>query len=77
MYKPDPINAAMGAQRLSNEKVAAKARITPKVVSAVRNGKQNILLSSLAAVAGAVGFEVEIRFVPKAESVQQEEPAAA
>ena len=67
MYPEEQINAAMGAQRLSNEAVAAKGHVTPKVVSAVRNGKENIMLTSLKAVANAVGLEVEITFTPKAE----------
>jgi transcriptional regulator with XRE-family HTH domain len=77
MYATDLINGAMGAHRLTNEKVAEIAGVTPKVVSAVRNGKENIMLPSLRAVAEAVGFEVEIRFNPKPQSIEEARPEAA
>jgi transcriptional regulator with XRE-family HTH domain len=77
MYRTDLINGAMGANRLTNEKVAAIAGVAPKVISAVRNGKVNITLHSLKAVAEAVGFEVEIRFNPKSEQIGEARPEAA
>lgn len=75
MYPNANINAAMGERRLTNEQVAAKAKVTRKVVSAVRNGKVNITLPSLKKVANAVGLELVIQLVPKAESDKVEEPA--
>lgn len=76
MYRTDLINGAMGANRLTNEKVAALAGVAPKVISAVRNGKENITLTSLKAVAGALNLEVEIRFNPKPEALEEARPAA-
>lgn len=75
MYEPEQINAAMGAKRLTNCKVAVLAGVSPKVVSAVRNGKENLTLPSLRAVAEAVGLEVEVRFTQKPE--EEPEPIAA
>lgn len=49
-YRTDLINGAIGAQRLTNDEVAEKAGVTPKVVSAIRNGARNIMLESLIAV---------------------------
>jgi transcriptional regulator with XRE-family HTH domain len=66
----------MGANRLTNEKVAALAGVAPKVISAVRNGKENITLTSLKAVAKALNLEVEIRFNPKTEALEEARPAA-
>ena len=77
MYPTEVINGAMGAHRLTNEKVAEKAGVTTKVVSAVRNGKENIMLPSLRAVAEAVGFDVEIRFNPKPQPIEEAQPEAA
>lgn len=76
MYRTDLINGAMGANRLTNEKVAALAGVAPKVISAVRNGKENITLTSLKAVAEALNLEVEIRFNPKPEALEEARPAA-
>lgn len=77
MYQTNLINGAMGANRLTNKKVAAIAGVAPKVISAVRNGKENITLHSLKAVADAVGFEVEIRFNPKPRPIEEVRPEAA
>jgi transcriptional regulator with XRE-family HTH domain len=77
MYSPDAINAAMGAQRLTNEKVAEKAGVAPKTVSAIRNGFPGVTLPTLSRIANAVGLDVVIQFTPKVEQSQVEEPAAA
>jgi transcriptional regulator with XRE-family HTH domain len=65
-YRIDLINGAMGAQRLTNEIVAEKANVTPKVVSAIRNGARNVMLESLIAVVTAVGLTMEEIFQERA-----------
>lgn len=65
-YRMDVINGAMGAQRLTNEAVAEKAGVTPKVVSAIRNGAQNVMLESLVVVVQAIGLTMEEVFREKA-----------
>ena len=65
-YRVDLINGAMGAQRLTNEEVAAKAGVTVKVVSAVRNGALNVMLPSLKAVTEALGLTMEEIFRERA-----------
>lgn len=65
-YRVDLINGAMGAQRLTNETVAEKANVTPKVVSAIRNGARNVMLESLIAVVTAVGLTMEEIFQERA-----------
>ncbi|HEY0545274.1 MAG TPA: helix-turn-helix transcriptional regulator [Pyrinomonadaceae bacterium] len=67
MYKPDLINAMMGAKRLTNEKVAKAAHLATGTVSSIRNGNPNVNLPSLRAVADVLGLDVEITFTPKAE----------
>lgn len=69
MYRVDLINAAMGAERLTNEQVAEKAGVSPKVVSAIRNGRENIELPSLKKVAGALGLTMQQLFEPEPETV--------
>lgn len=46
-YKIDLINAAMGAQRLSNDAVAKKAGVGPVTVSKIRNGKPTVRYATL------------------------------
>jgi transcriptional regulator with XRE-family HTH domain len=66
-YRTDLINAAMGAKRLTNEKVAEIASVNFKVVSAIRNGAPNVMLPSLIAVATALGLDMKDLFEPKEE----------
>lgn len=66
MYDPQVIDQAIESQQLSNEKVAVSAGLSSGTVSSIRNGEENIRLPSLKRVANALGYEVEIRFVPKA-----------
>lgn len=73
MYDPQVIDQAIESQHLSNEKVAVSAGLSSGTVSSIRNGEENIRLPSLKRVANALGYEVEIRFVPKAAAT----PAAA
>jgi transcriptional regulator with XRE-family HTH domain len=73
MYDPQIIDEAIESQHLSNEKVAVSAGLSSGTVSSIRNGEENIRLPSLKRVANALGYEVEIRFIPKAAAT----PAAA
>jgi transcriptional regulator with XRE-family HTH domain len=66
VYDPQVIDEAIESQHLSNEKVAVSAGLSSGTVSSIRNGEENIRLPSLKRVANALGYEVEIRFVPKA-----------
>jgi transcriptional regulator with XRE-family HTH domain len=70
MYKSEDIRAAMGAQKLSQAKVAEIAKLNINTVSAVCNGKEKIELPTLKKVADAVGLVMEIRLTPKSEPVQ-------
>lgn len=60
-YRADLINQAMGRERLTNERLADKAGVTPKVVSAIRNGKV-VTIQSLHAVAGALDLTLSELF---------------
>ena len=66
MYNSQIINRAIEDRHLTNEKVAVNAGLSSRTVSSIRNGEENIRLPSLKRVANALGYEVEIRFVPKA-----------
>ncbi len=68
MYRADLINASMGKHRLTNEQVAAKAGVTPKVVSAARNGKTSVTLPSLQAIAKALDLTMEELFAARHEA---------
>jgi hypothetical protein len=57
-YRIDLINAAMGAQRLTNEHVAEKASVGVTTVSRIRNGDPNVMLITLKKVVEAVGLTV-------------------
>jgi transcriptional regulator with XRE-family HTH domain len=65
-YRTDVINAAMGAQRLTNEALAQKAGVSAKTVSWVRNGDPNVGLPTLKSIATALGLELHQLFEPKA-----------
>jgi transcriptional regulator with XRE-family HTH domain len=73
VYDSQLIDKAIGEQNLTNEKLAVSAGLSSGTVSSIRNGEENIRLPSLKRVANALGYEVEIRFVPKAATA----PAAA
>lgn len=66
MYNSQIIDRAIEDRHLTNEKVAVNAGLSSRTVSSIRNGEENIRLPSLKRVANALGYEVEIRFVPKA-----------
>ena len=66
MYRHDLINAAMGAKRLTNAKVAQVAHVAIMTVSKIRNGNPHVELPSLEAVVKAVGLTLEEVFQDKA-----------
>jgi len=55
-YRTDLINAAMGAQRLSNTAVAKKAGVGVMTVSKIRNGKLTVGYMTLKRVVEAIGL---------------------
>lgn len=58
MYRDDLIRAAMAAQRLTNQKLAEKAGLSAFTVSLVRNGSPTVRLSTLKAIADALGISL-------------------
>ena len=55
-YRIDVINAAMGAQRLTNAIVAQKAGVGTMTVSKIRNGCTNVGYLTLKKVVEALGL---------------------
>ena len=73
MYPNQQIKGAMAEKGLTVEQLASKSGLAFGTVSAIRNGKPNVKLSSLLAMADALDFEVEIRLNQK--STAQPSPA--
>lgn len=67
-YRTDLINAAMGAQRLSNQRVAKKAGVGPMTVSKIRNGYTQVGYMTLKKVVEAVGLTMAQVSTPKENS---------
>ncbi len=55
-YRIDLINAAMGAGRMSNPRVAAKAGVSVMTVSRIRNGDPSVGYLTLKKVVEALGL---------------------
>jgi hypothetical protein len=64
-YRVDLINAAMGAQRLSNTAVAKKAGVGVMTVSKIRNGYTQVGYVTLKKVVEAVGLTMAEVSTPK------------
>jgi transcriptional regulator with XRE-family HTH domain len=64
--RTDLINAAMGAQRLSNERLAKKAGVGPMTVSKIRNGYTQVGYVTLKKVVEALSFTMSEVSTPKA-----------
>jgi transcriptional regulator with XRE-family HTH domain len=64
-YRTDLINAAMGAQRLSNKTVAKKAGVGIMTVSKIRNGKPTVGYVTLKQVVEAIGLTMAEISTPK------------
>jgi transcriptional regulator with XRE-family HTH domain len=65
-YRVDLINAAMGARRLTNERVAELAGVGPSTVSRIRNGYTTIGYMTLKKVVEALGLTMaEVSTVKK------------
>lgn len=67
-YRIDLINAAMGAQRLSNERLAKKAGVGIMTVSKVRNGQPQVGYLTLKKVVDALGLTMADIALPKSDS---------
>ena len=57
-YRIDLINAAMGAQRLTNKAVAEKAGVGVVTVSKIRNGNPAVGYMTLKKVVEALGLTI-------------------
>jgi len=64
-YRIDVINAAMGAQRLSNERLAKKAGVSVMTVSRIRNGDTQVGYVTLKRVIEALGLTMADIALPK------------
>jgi transcriptional regulator with XRE-family HTH domain len=58
IYRDDLLRAAKGAQRKTNPEIAATAGVSVPTVSAVLNGDPNVKISTLQAVADALGVSM-------------------
>ena len=67
-YRIDVINAAMGAQRLSNERLAKKAGVGTMTVSRIRNGDTQVGYVTLKKVVEALGLTMAEIALPKGDS---------
>ncbi len=72
VYETKSLNAAMGARRMTNRQLAAAAGVSIRSVSDVRNGKRNVTLRTITAIAGAAGLDVELRFTQRPPSEAEE-----
>lgn len=77
MYPAEQLRAARGAQNKTIDDVAQTAGLSSPTVSGVLQGKHDVMIPTLNAVADALGLAMEIRFVQKAKAnaEQEEEPA--
>ena len=66
-YRIDVINAAMGAQRLSNERLAEKAGVGIMTVSKIRNGDTQVGYVTLKKVVEALGLTMADIALPKCD----------
>ena len=64
-YRIELINAAMGAQRLSNVAVAKRAGVGPMTVSKIRNGYTAVGYVTLKKVVEALGLTMAEVSTPK------------
>jgi len=67
-YRIDVINAAMGAQRISNERLAKKAGVGIMTVSKIRNGQPQVGYVTLKKVVDALGLTMAEIALPKSDS---------
>ncbi|MGB8510057.1 MAG: helix-turn-helix transcriptional regulator [Pyrinomonadaceae bacterium] len=74
-YRNDLIKGAMAANDINRDKLAELTGLSLGTISSIRGGGDNVTLSNLIAVAGALGLSMADLFTPKSEQVQEEEPA--
>jgi len=76
MYPADKIRIAMASQGLNNKEVAEKSGLTRQTVADITTGRaKDPKLSTIKTIVNAVGLEVEIHLIPKAESAEQPQAA--
>lgn len=61
-YRDDLIRSAKAAQKKTNEDIAQEAQLATATVSAICNGKEDILLSSLVKVAQVLNLQLSELF---------------
>ena len=66
-YRIDVINAAMGARRISNERLAEKAGVGIMTVSKIRNGDTQVGYVILKKVVEALGLTMADIALPKCD----------
>lgn len=66
-YRTDPINAAMGVQRISNATLAKKAGVGIMTVSKIRNGDTQVGYMTLKKVVEALGLTMADIALPKCD----------
>ena len=67
-YRIDLINAAMGAQQMSNERLPKKAGVGPMTVSKIRNGYTQVGYVTLKKVVEALGLTMAEISTPEERS---------
>ena len=75
-YRNDLIKGAMAANDITVEALCGLTGLAPDTLRRVRNGEPNITLTSLMAVADALGLSLEELFTPKVGEAQNEQAAA-
>jgi transcriptional regulator with XRE-family HTH domain len=66
IYRDDLIRAAMAAQNLSDEQVAELAGLSRHTVRFIRTGRKDVRITSLKAVADALGLDMSDLFKRRA-----------
>ena len=73
-YRDDLIRQAIEAQGFTNETLAKAAGLAVATVSSIRNGKENITLTSLRSVAHALSLDWSLMFTTKPAEVFTPKP---
>lgn len=66
MYNTRILNQEIENQDFTNEKLAVKAELAARTVSSIRNGEENVRLTSLKKVADALGLRLIVKFEKEA-----------
>ena len=76
-YRNDLIKGAMAANDITVESLCGMTGLASDTLRRIRNGEPNITLTSLMAVAVALGLSMAELFTPKVAEAQVEQPQAA